>query len=95
MIAPQLGYDASRKRRFRVPSLLWTDVARGAPTQGRNDTRTPARQMEISVAKAQSLRRMIEIHWYDAGHMEIPVEQEIQHVETMLRFAWGTLQSMP
>ncbi len=95
MIAPQSGYDAGWNRRFRVLSPLWTDVARGAPTQGRYDTRTPARQMEIFVAKAQSLRRMIEIHWYDAGHMGIAVEQEIQHVETMLRFAWGTLQSMP
>jgi dipeptidyl aminopeptidase/acylaminoacyl peptidase len=55
--------------------------------QGRNDTRTPARQMENFVSRARSLGKSIEEHWYEAGHLEIPIEQEISHMELMLRFA--------
>ena len=59
--------------------------------QGRNDTRTPARQMENYVARMQSLGKSIEIHWYTAGHMEMTVEQEIENMKLMLRFAFRIL----
>ncbi len=59
--------------------------------QGRNDTRTPARQMENYVARMQSLGKSIEIHWYAAGHMEMTVEQGIENMELMLRFAFRIL----
>ncbi len=55
--------------------------------QGRNDTRTPARPVEAFEAKLQSLGKKIEVHWYDAGHSGGGVEQDIEHMELMLRFA--------
>lgn len=63
----------------------------GAPVliiQGRNDTRTPARPVEVYEAKLKSLGKDIEVHWYDEGHAGGGVEQDIQHMELMLRFAY-------
>jgi dipeptidyl aminopeptidase/acylaminoacyl peptidase len=57
--------------------------------QARNDTRTPARQLELFAAKAESIGKTIKVHWYDAGHMGISVDQEIKHMELMLQFAQG------
>ncbi|MDD5191473.1 MAG: prolyl oligopeptidase family serine peptidase [Dehalococcoidales bacterium] len=57
--------------------------------QGRNDTRTPARPVETFVKKLQSLGKAVEVHWYDAGHAGGGVEQDIEHMELMLRFALG------
>jgi dipeptidyl aminopeptidase/acylaminoacyl peptidase len=36
--------------------------------QGRNDTRTPARQIELYEAKMKSLGKRIDVHWFEAGH---------------------------
>ncbi len=36
--------------------------------QGRNDTRTTARQMELYEAKMRSLGKPIDVEWFDAGH---------------------------
>jgi Tol biopolymer transport system component/dienelactone hydrolase len=58
--------------------------------QGRNDTRTPARPIEMYEAKMQSLGKPIEVHWFEAGHLGAfsRVEQSIEHQELMLRFAY-------
>ena len=66
--------------------------------QGRNDTRTPARPVEIYEAKMKALGKSIEVHWYEEGHLGAGTEQDIQHQEIMLRFAHGVLgtkQSSP
>jgi len=55
--------------------------------QGRNDTRTPAKPVETFEAKLKSLGKKIEVHWDDSGHAGGGVEQDIEHMETMLRFA--------
>jgi len=56
---------------FRVGSpLTYVDDVR-APVliiQGRNDTRTPARPIEIYVARLQARHHPVEIDWFDAGH---------------------------
>lgn len=59
--------------------------------QGRNDTRTPARPVEVYEARMKTLGKTIEVHWYDEGHFGGGVEQEIHHQEIMLRFAYRVL----
>jgi len=59
--------------------------------QGRNDTRTPARPVEMYETKLKALGKLIEVHWFDAGHFGAGIEQDIQHQEIMLRFAYKIL----
>jgi hypothetical protein len=35
--------------------------------QGRNDTRTPARPIEVYEQKLKDLSKPIEVRWFDAG----------------------------
>jgi dipeptidyl aminopeptidase/acylaminoacyl peptidase len=60
--------------------------------QGRNDTRTPARQIEMYEAKLKALEKSIEVYWFEAGHLGAGVETDIQHQEMMLRFAYKVLE---
>jgi dipeptidyl aminopeptidase/acylaminoacyl peptidase len=55
--------------------------------QGRNDTRTPPRSGEMYEAKMKALGKAIEVHWFNAGHGSLVVDQAIEHQELMLRFA--------
>ena len=55
---------------------------------GRNDTRCPARQVEIYEATLKALGKDIELHWFDAGHGTGNLEQIIEFVELMLKFAY-------
>jgi len=59
--------------------------------QGRNDTRTPSRQVEVYEQKLKALGKSIEVQWYDAGHMGAGVERDIQDYEMMLKFAYRAL----
>jgi len=61
--------------------------------QGRNDTRTPPRSIEMYETKMKSLGKDIEVHWFDAGHGSLSVEQNIEFQELMLRFAYRILSS--
>jgi dipeptidyl aminopeptidase/acylaminoacyl peptidase len=61
--------------------------------QGRNDTRTPPRSIEMYEAKMKSLGKDIEIHWFDAGHGSLSVEQNIEFQELMLCFVYRILNS--
>jgi dipeptidyl aminopeptidase/acylaminoacyl peptidase len=60
--------------------------------QGRHDTRCPPRQAEVYAAKIQALGKSIEVHWFDAGHLGVPVEQAIKQTEHMLRLAYRVLR---
>jgi dipeptidyl aminopeptidase/acylaminoacyl peptidase len=61
--------------------------------QGRNDTRTPARPIEMYEAKLKALGKQIELHWFDTGHLGSFAQTElaIKHQEIMLRFAYRVL----
>jgi len=59
--------------------------------QGENDTRCPARQMKVYEEKLRSLGKQIEVHWFNAGHGSLDQEQQIQHQEKMLNFAYRIL----
>jgi dienelactone hydrolase len=79
-------YDKSSPMNYmenvKVPVLI---------IQGRNDTRTPARPVEVYEARMKALGKQIEVHWYDEGHSGGGVEQDIEHQELMLRFAYRVL----
>jgi dipeptidyl aminopeptidase/acylaminoacyl peptidase len=57
--------------------------------QGRNDTRTPARPIEVYEQKMKSLGKEIKVVWFDAGHVGpfAQVEQAINNQELMMDFA--------
>ena len=59
--------------------------------QGRNDTRCPPRQVEVYEAKMKALGKDIEVHWFDAGHITMDTETEIEHQELFMRFAYRVL----
>ena len=55
--------------------------------QGRNDTRTPRRSVDAYEAAMKALGKSIEVHWFDAGHGSLVVDQAIEHHALMLDFA--------
>jgi dipeptidyl aminopeptidase/acylaminoacyl peptidase len=61
--------------------------------QGRNDTRTPARPIELYESKMRALGKPITVHWFDTGHLGsfAQVELAIEHQEIMLKFAYEVL----
>ncbi|GHO61279.1 peptide hydrolase [Ktedonobacter sp. SOSP1-52] len=59
--------------------------------QGRNDTRCPARQVEVYEEQMRALGKHIEILWFDAGHGSPSVDDRIASQERMLRFAYQAL----
>jgi dipeptidyl aminopeptidase/acylaminoacyl peptidase len=59
--------------------------------QGKNDTRCPSRQMEVYVQKLKACDKDVQIEWFDAGHGSRAIEQNIQHQELMMRWAYRVL----
>lgn len=61
--------------------------------QGRNDTRTPPRPIQMYEEKLKALGKPIEVVWFDAGHLGAfaQPEQAIAHQRLMLDFARRTL----
>ena len=59
--------------------------------QGENDTRCPARQMQVYEQRLKELGKSIDIYWFDAGHGSLAVEEQIHHQELMLEFAYRVL----
>jgi dipeptidyl aminopeptidase/acylaminoacyl peptidase len=60
--------------------------------QGRNDTRTPRRSVDVYEAAMKALGKSIEVHWFDAGHGSLVVDQAIEHHALMLDFALRVLE---
>lgn len=61
--------------------------------QGRNDTRTPARPIEMYEKKMKDLGKTIEVLWFDSGHAGSSgsKEQSIEFQEVMMKFAFELL----
>jgi dipeptidyl aminopeptidase/acylaminoacyl peptidase len=61
--------------------------------QGRNDTRTPSRQVELYEERMRALGKPIEVVWFDAGHLDAGAadEQAIRFQELRLEFAQRVL----
>lgn len=90
------GTPEEKPEQYRLSSPITYAEKVKAPVlivQGRNDTRTPARPVEVYEAKMKSLGKAIEVYWYDTGHAGsfTSVEEGIHHQELMLRFAYRVL----
>jgi dipeptidyl aminopeptidase/acylaminoacyl peptidase len=61
--------------------------------QGRNDTRTPARPIQLYEQKMRALGKQIEVEWFEAGHLGpfANTELAVAHQELMLRWAYRVL----
>ncbi|MEZ4659082.1 MAG: prolyl oligopeptidase family serine peptidase [Caldilineaceae bacterium] len=61
--------------------------------QGRNDTRTTPRPVEMYEEKMRALGKPIEVVWFETGHAgsSMDVEQGIRHQEKMMHFAYQVL----
>jgi dienelactone hydrolase len=91
-----LGTPEEKPEAYRRSSPITYAEAVQSPVliiQGRNDTRTPARPIEMYEAKMKELGKSIEVHWYDTGHAgsATSVEAGIKHQELMMRFAYRVL----
>lgn len=89
------GTPQEKAEQYRLSSpITYADRVK-APVliiQGRNDTRTPARPIEVYEQKLKTLGKSVEVHWFDAGHIGAGVEQDIKHFELMLRFVYRVLE---
>ena len=88
------GTPQEKPEQYRISSPITYAENVKAPVliiQGRNDTRTPARPIEVYEQTLKDLGKSVEVHWFDAGHWGAGVEQDIQHCEIMLRFAYRVL----
>lgn len=89
------GTPQERPEQYRISSPTTYAKHVRAPVliiQGRHDTRTPARPIEVYERKLKSLGKSVEVHWFDAGHIGAGVEQDIQHFELMLKFVYRVLE---
>jgi dipeptidyl aminopeptidase/acylaminoacyl peptidase len=88
------GTPQEKPEQYRVSSPITNAENVKAPVliiQGRNDTRTPARPVQVYEQKLKELGKSIEVHWFDAGHTGAGIEQDIRNHELMLRFAYRVL----
>jgi dipeptidyl aminopeptidase/acylaminoacyl peptidase len=61
--------------------------------EGGNDTRCPARQMHMYEDTLRSLGKSITLHWFDAGHGSRAMNQQIEHQQLMLQFAYNVVNN--
>ena len=95
MVALFGGTPQEKPEQYRLSSPITYAQEVSAPVliiQGRNDTRTPSRPVEVYEQKLKELGKSIEVHWFDAGHVGAGVERDIQNHEIMLRFAYRVLE---
>lgn len=88
------GTPQEKPDQYRISSPITYTESVKAPVliiQGHNDTRAPARSIKVYEQKLKALGKSIEVHWFDAGHLGAGVEQDIQNLEVMLRFAYRVL----
>lgn len=89
------GTPEQRREQYLASSPLTYVEQVAAPVlliQGRNDTRCPAAPVEEYAAQLAALGKVVELHWFDAGHRGLVVEREIAHHELMLKFAYRILE---
>jgi dipeptidyl aminopeptidase/acylaminoacyl peptidase len=94
MVALFGGTPQEKPEQYRISSPITYAENIKAPVliiQGRNDTRAPARPIEVFEQTLKALGKSIEVHWFDAGHLGVGIEQDIQDLEIMLGFAYRVL----
>lgn len=88
------GTPAEQPEAHRVGSPITYAAQVKAPVlviQGENDTRCPARQMHVYEETLTQHGKDILVHWFSAGHGSRAMEQQIEHQELMLRWAYRVL----
>jgi len=94
LVAMMGGTPEEKPEQYQVSSpLTYVDQVQ-APVliiQGRNDTRCPARPIEVFESRLRARGRPIEVHWFEAGHGSGSLEQIFDFQERMLRFAYACL----
>lgn len=89
------GTPQEKPEQYRISSPITYAEHVRAPVliiQGRHDTRTPARPIEVYEQKLKTLGKSVEVHWFDAGHIGAGVEQDIRFFELMLKFVYRVLE---
>jgi dipeptidyl aminopeptidase/acylaminoacyl peptidase len=86
------GTPEEQPERYKASSALTYVEQVRAPVLillGRNDTRSPARPIELYEQKMKEQGKEIEVVWFDAGHIGTALQPElgIAYQEHMLRFA--------
>jgi dipeptidyl aminopeptidase/acylaminoacyl peptidase len=90
------GTPQTQPERYKTSSPITYAEQVAAPVliiQGRNDSRTPARPVQIYEEKMKKLGKDIHVHWFETGHMGAFADSKlgIEHMEMMLRFAYRVL----
>lgn len=90
------GTPDEKPEQYRLSSPIHYAEQVRAPIliiQGRYDTRTPARPIELYEQRMRELGKSIEVHWFDSGHGggSLSAEEGIKHQERLLRFAHRVL----
>ncbi len=88
------GTPQEKPEQYRISSPITYAEHVKAPVliiQGRHDTCTPARPIEVYEQTLKALGKSVEVHWFDAGHMGAGVEQDIKHFKLMLKFVYRVL----
>ena len=88
------GTPLDKPEQYRISSPITYAEQVNVPVliiQGRNDSRTPSRPVEVYEQRLKELGKSIEVHWFDAGHLGAGVERDIQNLEIMLKFAYRVL----
>jgi dipeptidyl aminopeptidase/acylaminoacyl peptidase len=84
------GPPEEKRQQYIASSPMTYAEAVRAPLliiQGRNDTRTPARQMEQYEAKMKALGKDMQVLWFDAGHSGGDMGQIVGFLGQMVQFA--------
>jgi dipeptidyl aminopeptidase/acylaminoacyl peptidase len=94
------GTPAEKPEQYAASSPLADAERVQAPLliiQGRSDSRTPARPVEVYVERLRALGKTVEIEWFDTGHSGGFADSDlgINHQVRMLRFAQAVLESRP
>ncbi|MFO0701740.1 MAG: prolyl oligopeptidase family serine peptidase [Nitrospira sp.] len=66
------GTPQEKAEQYRVSSPITYAEQIKAPVliiQGRHDSRTPARPIQVYEQRLKALSKSVEVHWFDAGHL--------------------------
>jgi len=61
--------------------------------QGKNDLRTPARQIQLFEKKLADLQKDFAVHWFDAGHGSLSIAEQIYDEQLAIAFFDQILES--
>jgi len=85
-----LGTPEEKPEAWKVASPVTYAENFDAPLliiQGSNDSRTPAEPIRAFEKILKGLKKEVEVHWYEAGHIGPTTEQWIEFTQLMLDFA--------